>query len=193
MATLNVATSWNKFGRTDVFSEIWIAEDNLDVRLFLVRAFKRAEPSSNLQFFKNGAELLNRFQGESAFPKLLLLDVEMPVMNGLTTLSFMAADGYSAQTPVVIFSSLENPEIIRQAYSSGAKLYLKKPATLEGFSDVAELCITCAEAIRSLHSGRLPRAAFEARDALHLLLSGTRGDGQGGSGARARKCFRPTL
>ncbi|HEX7862257.1 MAG TPA: response regulator [Verrucomicrobiae bacterium] len=169
MATLNVASSLKKSVRPDVYSEIWIAEDNTDVRIFLQRAFRNSEPSPNLVFFRNGAELVEHFHEHSPLPRLLLLDMEMPVMNGLTALSCIGADEYSAQTPVVIFSSLENPEIVRQAYRSGAKLYLKKPARLEGFSDVAELCVHCAEAIRALPSGRLPLAAFEAKEVLQLL------------------------
>jgi CheY-like chemotaxis protein len=189
MATTNLAASLKKFGCAEAFNDIWIAEDNLDVRLFLSRAFKRTEPSPKLVFFRNGAELIEHFHAHSALPRLLLLDVEMPVMNGLTTLACIAADEYSAQTPVVIFSSLENPEIIGQAYSSGAKLYLKKPATLDGFTDVAKLCTSCADAIRSLPSGRLPRAAFEAKDALHLLLAGSQVHEQGRRSALARNRF----
>ena len=169
MATLHSLPSTYQFARTEANDEIWVAEDNMDVRLFLSRAFKRTEPTLSLVFFRNGAELVDYFHIHPALPRLLLLDMEMPVMNGLDALRGIRADRYWAKTPVVIFSSLENPEIIRRAYFSGAKLYLKKPARLEGFSDVAKLCSYCSDAIRDLPAGSPPFAALDAKNALELV------------------------
>ncbi len=141
----------------------------MDVRLFLTRAFKRTEPTLSLVFFRNGAELIEYFHEHPELPRLLLLDMEMPVMNGLDALRGIRADRSCSKTPIVIFSSLENPDIIRRAYFSGAKLYLKKPAKLEGFSDVAKLCSYCSDGIRALPTGGLPFAALDAKNAMELV------------------------
>ena len=169
MATLHSLPSTYQFARPEAQNEIWVAEDNMDVRLFLTRAFKRVEPTLSLVFFRNGAELVEYFHDHYELPRLLLLDMEMPVMNGLDALRGIRADRTCANTPVVIFSSLENPDTIRRAYFSGAKLYLKKPARLEGFSDVAKLCSYCSEEIRALPAGGPPFAALDAKNALELV------------------------
>lgn len=157
--------------RVEACNEIWIAEDNADVCLFLWRAFNRIEPSLNLIFFRNGAELVDHFHAHPVTPRLLLLDMEMPVMGGLDTLEFLHTDGFCTTTPVVIFSSLEHPDIIRRAYASGAKLYMKKPANLEGFNEVAELCVNCAEWIRAIPAGNHSVGALNARDVFELVAS----------------------
>jgi len=169
MAALDYLLSSYRFARAD--NEIWVAEDNTDVRFFLSRAFRSNDPSINLIFFRNGAELVEHFHFHSALPRLILLDMEMPVMDGLEALSSI---GSCPKAPVVIFSSLENPEIIRRAYCFGAKLYLKKPPGLKGFGEVAELCINWSEAIGALPAGQVPFTALDAREALDFIAVGTR-------------------
>ena len=149
--------------------EIWIAEDNQDIRLILSRAFRRIHPSVSLIFFKNGAELVEHFKTHPVLPRLLLLDMQMPVMDGLQALRAIRARGCCGGTPVVMFSSLENPDIIRSAYFLGAKLYLKKPDKFEEYADVAKLCASCAEAIHELPASAIPFGALEAKRVLKLV------------------------
>jgi len=149
--------------------EIWIAEDNQDVRLILSRAFRRIHSSVNPVFFKNGAELVEHFHTHPALPRLLLLDMQMPIMDGLQALRAIRAEGCCGATPVVMFSSLENPDIIRSAYFLGAKLYLKKPDKFEEYADVAKLCASCAEAIHQLPASAIPFGALEAKRVLKLV------------------------
>jgi two-component system response regulator len=148
---------------------IWVAEDNLGVRMFLLRAFKRTDPSLQLIFFSNGAELTHYAHDHPVLPRLLLLDLEMPVMNGLDTLRGMRENCSWLKSPVIIFSSLENPDMIRTAYFYGATLYLKKPMTLDAFNDVAELCTNCSDALHSLPANALPFGALEPKHALELV------------------------
>src|SRR4051812_1108176 len=103
-------------------NEVWVAEDNADVRLMLERAFKRGNRSVRAVFFGNGAELVEHFNSHLVHPRLLLLDLQMPVMDGLEALKQLREGGCCGPTPVVIFSSHEDPELIRAAYFSGAKL-----------------------------------------------------------------------
>src|SRR5688500_10217180 len=92
MATLHSLPSTYEFARPEAQNEIWVAEDNMDVRLFLTRAFKQTEPTLSLVFFRNGAELVEYFHDHFEVPRLLLLDMEMPVMNGLDALRGIRAD-----------------------------------------------------------------------------------------------------
>ena len=110
----------------------------------LSRAFERTNPASRLLFFENGSELVQYYQVHREFPTVLLLALQMPVMGGLEALRAIKADGFCDSIPIVIFSSLENPETIRLAYEAGAKLYLKKPDLLERLSGCSPvLCGLC--------------------------------------------------
>ncbi len=149
-------------------NEIWIADDNDDVRLFLERAFKRLDLGQPV-FFSNGAELLAHFEAGGVPPKVLLLDLQMPVMDGLSALNTLRQRGQCAETPVLIFSSLENPEVIRAAYSSGAKLYLKKPLHLTDYEEVAKLCALCAEEISKLSPNFIPFGALDVKRVFELI------------------------
>jgi CheY-like chemotaxis protein len=150
-------------------AEIWIAEDNEDVRLILTRAFKRAHAAERPIFFEDGAKLHEYCKAHPADPKLLLLDLQMPVMGGLDALQAIRQDGRCRKTPVVIFSSHENPETIREAFSHGAKLYLKKPNRIEEYAEIAKLCATGVEAIRDLPPGAVPFSALDIGRVMKLL------------------------
>jgi CheY-like chemotaxis protein len=150
-------------------AEIWIAEDNEDVRLMLERAFKRGHPAERPLFFEDGAKLYAYCKVQPRDPKLLLLDLQMPVMGGLDALEAIRQDGRCGKTPVVIFSSHENPDVIRDAYSQGAKLYVKKPQRIEEYAEIAKLCATGAEAIRKLPAAAIPVGALDIRRVMKLL------------------------
>ena len=155
--------------RSSRSAEIWIAEDNEDVRLMLARAFKLGHPVERPLFFEDGAKLYEYCKDHPADPKLLLLDVQMPVMGGLDALGAIRKDGRCRKTPVVIFSSHENPDTIRDAYSQGAKLYLKKPQRIEEYAQIAKLCATGAEMIRKLPAAAIPLGALDIRRVIQLL------------------------
>ena len=149
--------------------EVWIAEDNDYVRMTLSRAFKRTAPAVRAVFFRNGAELVQHFRTHRVPPQLLLLDLQMPVMSGLEALDALRAEGCCGPTPVIIFSSHENPEMVRRAHFAGAKLYLKKPDHLGGYEDVASLCACCADAIGDLPASAIPEGALNVKRALKLV------------------------
>jgi len=64
-------------------------------------------------------------------PDVILMDINMPGVNGLEVLRFLRRDPLTAQVPVVIVTGEESPEIKRQAFAAGANAYLLKPPTLE--------------------------------------------------------------
>ncbi len=75
---------------------------------------------------------------------MLLLDLEMPWMDGLQALKILHAEGYLTKTTVVMFSSLTDAEVVKEAYKYGARFYLAKPVGGEEYRDLAKLCIVCA-------------------------------------------------
>jgi CheY-like chemotaxis protein len=137
----------------------------------LARAFRRAHVDAKPLFFADGAALVHHAEGRHR-PKLLLLDLQMPLMNGLEALHALRQGEGFGETPVVIFSSDEDIESVRAAYAAGATLYLKKPHRLEEFNDVARLCVTCVDGLRELPPDQSRRAApLSVQQAVELLCN----------------------
>jgi CheY-like chemotaxis protein len=64
-------------------------------------------------------------------PDVILMDINMPGVNGLEVLRFLRRDPLTAQVPVVIITAEESPTIKQDAFEAGADAYLLKPPTLD--------------------------------------------------------------
>jgi CheY-like chemotaxis protein len=122
--------------------EILLVEDNPDDAALTKRAFKSHNLSNNLIHLKNGEEALNFifngaiFDGKTFtnFPKIILLDLKMPKVNGMEVLEKVKSDPATKSIPVVILtSSAEDPDI-KRCYELGANSYIVKPVEFENFS-----------------------------------------------------------
>ena len=116
-------------------SPILIAEDDpLDVFL-LRRAFTRADCKAPLYFVTNGPEAIDFLQGNAPFedrsrfpfPKLLLLDLKMPLLGGLELLEWLQGRDERQKLRVVVLSGSAEPAAVKKAYALGADSYLQKP------------------------------------------------------------------
>jgi two-component system response regulator len=128
--------------------EILLVEDNPDDAALAIRALKKHNLANKLVHLKNGAEALDFLFGTGEYeghpcdnlPKVIMLDLKMPKINGLEVLAKVKADPRTRATPVVILtSSAEDPDI-RRCYEMGANSYIVKPVEFENFSKtVADL------------------------------------------------------
>jgi two-component system response regulator len=117
---------------------ILIAEDSEDDVYLLRRAY--ANP---LRFVSDGEQVLAYLRGEGPyadrrqfpFPGLLLLDIKMPGLNGLETLSAIRGDAHFKPLVVILFSSSDREQDINEAFDLRANSYLVKPANIEGLVD----------------------------------------------------------
>jgi len=82
-------------------------------------------PGCRLIFALNGLEAMDKLALEKDID-LIILDINMPKMNGLTFLETMRRDGFS-HIPVVVISTEGKDEDIRRAIEIGARAYIKKP------------------------------------------------------------------
>lgn len=128
--------------------EILLVEDNFDDAELTIRELKKHNMANQLVHVKDGEEALNflfargQYEGRSnhPYPKVVLLDIQMPKLNGLEVLEQLKKNPETRLIPVVMLtSSAENPDIQR-CYDLGANSYIVKPVNFEGF----------AESIRSL-------------------------------------------
>jgi two-component system, chemotaxis family, response regulator Rcp1 len=118
--------------------EILLVEDNPgDVRLTR-EALREADLDYALAVARDGVEALARLRGEgehagAARPDLVLLDLNLPRMDGREVLAAVKADPELCDIPVIVLSSSEAEMDVRGAYQLHANCYICKPVDLDGF------------------------------------------------------------
>jgi len=123
--------------------EILLVEDNITDAELTIRMLRKHNMANNLIHVKNGEEALDFIFATGKYagireiqypPKVILLDIQMPKINGLEVLQKIKTDPKTRSIPVVILtSSKENPDI-QKSYDLGANSYIVKPVNFEGFA-----------------------------------------------------------
>lgn len=118
---------------------LMVDDDEEDIYL-AKRAFKEHVDQVRLCSVQSGVELFEWLRHEST-PKLILLDVKMPVQNGFDIIEIIKASDEHSHIPVVMFSTSDAESDIRRAYSLGASSYICKPASADEMRRTAQkLC-----------------------------------------------------
>lgn len=121
--------------------EVLLVDDNPgDVRL-TVEALKEGAVPNRLHHAEDGVEALEFLRREGKFtaavrPDLILLDLNLPKMDGREVLATIKADANLRLIPVVILTSSQAEEDILRAYDLHANCYVSKPVDFERFVDV---------------------------------------------------------
>ena len=127
----------------DRCAELLVVDDNLfDARL-LEEVFSESDAKVCLSYARDGLEalrFLRREDGHSHAPRpdLIVLDLKMPGMDGLTFLEEMKADESLRAIEVVILTGSDAPEDKEAALSLGARCYFTKPGKLDGWRTLTE-------------------------------------------------------
>jgi len=128
--------------------EIVLVEDNPQDAELTIRAMRKYNLSNRLIHLKNGVEALDFFfaRGEYAGkpltvpPKIVLLDLKMPKVNGIEVLRELKNDPKLSTIPVVVLTSSNEDPDIRTCYELGVNSYIVKPVAFADFlSAVSEL------------------------------------------------------
>jgi len=126
---------------------ILIAEDDSDDCVLVQTAFQQADMVHNLFCVPDGNELLNFLRHQANYadparapkPDLVLLDLNMPRMDGRQALAEMKADPGLRSIPVVVLSNSSLQEDILRTYDLGGAGFIIKPPTLEGMVEVVNV------------------------------------------------------
>jgi CheY-like chemotaxis protein len=123
--------------------EIILIEDNIDDATLVIRALRKNNLANKLVHLKDGAEGLEFFFGkddkgtaelDNLAPRVVLLDLKMPKLNGMEVLAKVKSDPRTKAIPVVVLtSSAEDPDI-KKCYELGANSYIVKPVEFDNFS-----------------------------------------------------------
>jgi two-component system response regulator len=121
--------------------EILLVEDNPnDVELTL-RALKKQNLANKVFVVKDGAEALDFLFGAGAFsqrriehrPKVVLLDLKLPKIDGIEVLRRIKADERTKDMPVVMLTSSQEERDVLETYSLGVNSYIVKPVDFSNF------------------------------------------------------------
>lgn len=123
---------------------ILLADDDEDDQLLTREAFQESLVQSELSIVSDGAELLAFLKREDKFaslaneplPDLILLDLNMPRMDGRQALAAIKADADLRRIPVVILTTSKAEEDMFKSYDLGAASYLSKPVTFDGLVEL---------------------------------------------------------
>ena len=123
---------------------ILMADDDEDDRLLALDALKEGRVLNNLHCVEDGVELLEYLRREGKFtdpatsprPSLILLDLNMPRMDGREALQHIKADPNLRSIPVVILTTSKEEEDMIRGYDLGAASYITKPVNFEGLVDL---------------------------------------------------------
>lgn len=115
--------------------EILLVEDNPNDAELTLRALKQRKLANQVHVCRDGAEAVEFFDnGAGPLPKVVLLDLKLPKMDGLEVLRRLKADQRTKTIPVVILTSSREEPDIERAYELGANSYIVKPVDFEAFA-----------------------------------------------------------
>jgi two-component system response regulator len=123
--------------------DILLVEDSPYDAELTVRALQKRSLANRLFTVEDGGEALDFMFGQGKYlarktancPKVILLDLKLPKLNGLEVLQALKADPRTRRVPVVIVTSSHEDPDIKAAYELGASSYVVKPVEFEAFSE----------------------------------------------------------
>lgn len=122
---------------------ILIAEDDADDRLLTMEALEENRLANDLHFVEDGEDLLDYLYQRGNYnpmsaprPGLILLDLNMPKMDGREALKVLKKDPDLRQIPIVVLTTSKAEEDILRTYDLGVNSFISKPVTFEQLVDV---------------------------------------------------------
>jgi two-component system, response regulator len=125
--------------------DILLVEDNpLDAELTM-RGLKNQKVANTITWVKDGAEALDYVFRRNTYadrvdrgPRLILLDLKMPRVNGIEVTRTLKGDERTKRIPIVIMTSSKEESDVVDSYNLGANSYIVKPLDFESLAEVAK-------------------------------------------------------
>lgn len=126
--------------------EILLVEDNQDDTDLAIHALRRDKLASNIFVVRDGAEALDFLFCTGPFtdrsfdhpPKLVLLDLKLPKVDGMEVLRKLKGDARTKTIPVVIMTSSKEERDLANGYGLGVNSYIQKPVDFEQFRNTVK-------------------------------------------------------
>jgi two-component system, response regulator len=126
--------------------EILIVEDNQQDLDLALRALRKAKLANRIEVARDGAEALDFLFCEGIHsgrdiangPKVILLDLKLPKIDGLEVLQRIKGDPRTRAIPVVVLTSSKEQNDVVESYHLGVNSYIVKPVNFEQFSEAVQ-------------------------------------------------------
>jgi CheY-like chemotaxis protein len=126
--------------------EILLVEDDPNDAELALRAFRKHHLANHIVHVKDGAEALAFLFATGSFagrdmnrhPKVMLLDLKLPKIDGLEVLRKIKGDPRTQMIPVVVMTSSKQDEDVVNSYKFGVNSYIVKPVEFDKFQDVVK-------------------------------------------------------
>jgi CheY-like chemotaxis protein len=125
---------------------LMLVEDNEDDVFLMERALKSASVGCPLRVVADGQQAVDYLGGTGPYadrlrhplPSLIFLDIKLPQVSGLEILRWLRGQPQLRRIIVIVLTSSNHPEDLRQAYDLGANSYVVKPPSFQQLSDFAK-------------------------------------------------------
>jgi len=139
---------------------IVLAEDDDGHATLIHRNLERAGLVNGFFRVKDGQEALDILRGEGAYagqsPRgnvLLLLDINLPLVDGVEVLRRLKADPRTAAVPIIILTTTDDPREIERCYQLGCSVYVTKPVEYADFIEAIKRLGLFLQVVRVPHNG----------------------------------------
>jgi len=127
---------------TENVVEILLIEDSPEDLELGLRALRKANLTNHIEVCRDGAEALDFIFCEGAYagrkiedvPKVILLDLKLPKVDGLDVLKRIKGDPRTNSIPIVVLTSSQEQSDVVKSYQLGVNSYIVKPVNFEGFA-----------------------------------------------------------
>jgi two-component system, response regulator len=117
-----------------MMGKILLVEDNPDDALLALRALRKNNLANEVIHFEDGQEVLDYLsKNENELPRLILLDLKMPRVDGLDVLRALKGDERKKMIPIVMLTSSKEEKDIVESYRLGVNAYIVKPVDFNQF------------------------------------------------------------
>lgn len=117
---------------------ICLAEDDPDDYYLFSKTLEEINDSNKLTWFTNCEDLLQYLKTGYELPDIIVLDMNMPKMDGQTCLTTIKSEAHLLHIPVAILSTGNCPKAINKANEGGAFQYFVKPYTMDEFRKIVQ-------------------------------------------------------
>lgn len=123
--------------------QILLVEDNESDELLTLRALRKVNLANSVDVVRDGQQALDYLFAEGDFvsragqplPLVVLLDVNLPKLNGIEVLERLRADSRTHYLPIVILTSSDEQRDRLKSYENGANSFVRKPVSFDDFAE----------------------------------------------------------